>query len=45
MEGLMARVVSVVITAVVIVAVVGIGVAVGNLSGRLIRKMFGIGGK
>lgn len=45
MEFIISRVVSVLLTAAAIVALMGIALVVGNLSGKLIRKLLGIGGK
>jgi hypothetical protein len=45
MEFLISRIVPLLITATAIVALMGIALVVGNVSGMIIRKLFGIGGK
>lgn len=45
MEFIVSRVLPLLMTAAAIVALMGIAVAVGNISGKVIRKIFGIGGK
>lgn len=45
MEVIFSRVVSVLATAAAIVALMGIAIVVGNVSGKIIRKILGIGGK
>lgn len=45
MEFVLSRITSVLLTAAAIVALMGIAIAVGNISGKIIRKLLGIGGK
>lgn len=45
MDVVFSRVVSILMTAAAIVALMGISLVVGRVSGKLIRKMLGIGGK
>lgn len=45
MEVIVSRISAVLLTAAAIVALMGIAIVVGNISGRLIKKILGIGGK
>jgi hypothetical protein len=45
MEFITSRVIPLLITATALVALMGISLAVGNISGKIIKKIFGIGGK
>jgi len=46
MELIASRILSLLLTAAALITLVGIALAVGNISGRIIKKIFGIqGGK
>lgn len=45
MEFLISKIVPLLMTAAAILAMMGIAMAVGNISGKIIKKVLGIGGK